>query len=373
MSEMNDVKNESYINSRCPNCGSELNFLAGTNKTKCVSCDSEFDIESIGRGNLDELEENYYEVSSKLIHENQENKKQRVIHCQDCGGLIQLNDHTISTECPFCGSNRVVEENKNDSSIKITGIIPFLITQKEVKESYAKWIKKKFFAPSKLKKGKISPKYSGVYIPFFTFDAETISNYTGYRGDYYYTYRTIKTKNGTRTERVRHTRWTFKSGAIALNFDDILIIGTNNPLNNYIRKIDDFNFSIMEIYQESFMLGYYAEKYSKPLADCFKDAQEEMTIKIRNACIRDIGGDTYRNLNVKTRYSNVTFKQIMAPIYNGYLSYNNKKYNFVCNGQTGKFSGKYPVSPLKVTLLVVGIILILVLLAILIYNFYYNA
>ena len=45
------------------------------------------------------------------------------------------------------------------------------------------------FAPSKLKKGKMSPKYSGVYIPFYTFDSETFSKYTAWRGDYYYNMR----------------------------------------------------------------------------------------------------------------------------------------------------------------------------------------
>lgn len=370
MAYINDMKTEEYIDSKCPNCGSTLVFVAGSRQTQCVSCDSTFDIESLGTGKLDHLETNYAETVSKLVNQNQKVAFQRVIHCEDCGGLINLNPHTISTECPFCGSKRVVEENKEEEIINIAGIIPFIITEKEVKENYKKWIKRKMFAPSKLKKGKISPKYSGVYIPFYTFDSETFSKYTAWRGDYYYTYRTVKTKNGTRTERVRHTRWTFRSGNININFDDLLIVGTNNPLNNYIRKIDDFNFTTMEVYQEQFMLGYYAEKPSISLENGFSNAKEEMKRQIRNACVRDIGGDTYRDLKFTTQYSNVTFKQIMAPIYNGYLSYNNKKFNFVCNGQTGKFSGKYPISPIKIVLFVLSILIVVILIIILIYSFY---
>ena len=46
--EENNTKTiqEEYINSKCPNCGSELKFLPGTKKIKCISCDSEFDIQS---------------------------------------------------------------------------------------------------------------------------------------------------------------------------------------------------------------------------------------------------------------------------------------------------------------------------------------
>lgn len=371
MAYINDMKAEEYINSKCPNCGSTLVFLAGSRQTQCVSCDSTFEITSLGTGKLDHLETDYLETINELVKQNQVCEKQRVIHCQDCGGLIMLNKHTISTECPFCGSTRVIEENKQEEILKTAGIIPFIVTEKEVRENYKKWIKRKIFAPTKLKKDKISPKYSGVYIPFYTFDSQTFSQYTGWRGDYYYTYRTVKTKNGTRTERVRHTRWSFRSGNINLNFDDLLIIGTNNPLNDYIRKIDDFNFTTMEVFQESFMLGYYAEKPSIHLQNGFANAQEEMKNQIRYACIKAIGGDTYRDLKFTTQYNNITFKQILAPIYNGYLKYNNKKYNFVCNGQTGKFSGKFPISPIKIILFVLSILIVVTLLFLLIYNFYY--
>ncbi len=365
---MNTIQEE-YINSKCPNCGSELKFLPGTKKIKCVSCDSEFEIESLGTGKLDEEEVNYLETLNKLKNEVVTRQKQRTIHCQDCGGLIQLNEHSISVQCPFCGSNRVIEEDKESEVIKINGVVPFAISEQDVKKQFQTWVKKKFFAPSKFKKGRLQPSFSAFYIPFYTFDAATISNYTGYRGDYYYTTRTVRTKEGTRTVTERHTRWTYKSGQISLQFDDVLVNGTNNILNQYVSKIAYYDFTKMEKYQEKFLLGYYSEKPSITLPEGFENAKNIMTSEIKTACIQDIGGDTYSNLNFKTNYSNVTFKQIMAPIYNGHYSYNNKKYNFVCNGQNGKFAGKCPISALKITLVVLLVFLIIALIFALIYFF----
>ena len=126
----------------------------------------------------------------------------------------------------------------------------------------------------------------------------------------------------------------------------------------------------MEKYQEKFLLGYYSERPSISLETGFNESQKVMMDTIRRLCIEDMGGDTYRDLKFNVKYSDVTFKQIMAPIYNGQYKYNNKKYNFMCNGQTGKFAGKYPISPLKVILtIIIALILIIIILFL---AFYYR-
>lgn len=366
---MENTKQEKYINSKCPNCGSELHFLPNSLKTQCESCGSTFGINSLGRGKLDDEEENLDEVLKKISEHKVAQKVQRTIHCSDCGGLIYLNERTVATKCPFCGSNRVVDENKSQDIIDIKGVIPFVIKEDEVRTHFKEWIRKRFFAPSKFKKGILSPSYAAFYIPYYTFDSDTYTKYTGERGDDYTVTRTIKTKDGTRTVTETRTKWTFVSGSFAMYFDDVLVLGTNNILNGYIRKISNYDFNKMEKYQEQFMLGYSAEKPSVSLRDGFTQGKNQMENTIRSECVRRIGGDRYRNLNYHVNYSNVTFKEIMAPIYNGSYEYQNKKYNFVCNGQNGKFSGKFPISAIKVSILVILIIALVVGLSILLYIF----
>lgn len=361
------TEEKEYINSKCPNCGSELKFLPGTNKIKCISCDSTFDIDSLGSGKLDEEE---VDLSSTLkeLEESKINKEIiKTIHCQDCGGLILLNDQSLSLTCPFCGSHRVILQDEENEIIKIAGVIPFQIDEKQIQEDFKKWIKKHFFAPKSFKNGRIIPTFTAFYIPFYTFDANTVSPYSGYRGDYYYTTRTVGSGNSRHTVTERHTRWSKRSGIIKHNFDDVLISGNSSPLSKYIVRISHYDFEKMEKYQEKFLLGYYSEKSSLSLKDGFNQAKSKMMDEIKYLCIREIGGDTYSNLNFKTTFSNVTFKQIMAPIYNGYYPYKNKNYNFVVNGQSGKFSGSYPISALKITLLVLLILLFLVLFFIIIF------
>lgn len=361
---------QEYVDSKCPNCGSKLKFLPGSSCIQCISCDSKFDIDSLGRGSLDNEEMDYSSTIEKIKNNNVEVKKQRTIHCESCGGLIMLNDRAVSVTCPFCNSNRVVVEEKQEEVIKIAGVVPFVLNEKNVEDTFKKWIKKKVFAPRKFKKGKIKPSFSAFYIPFYTFDSDTASAYSAYRGDYYYVTKRVRTSNGYKTVRERKIRWTFVRGNVFLNFDDVLVNGTNNILNKYVSKISNYDLNMMEKYQEKFLLGYYAERPSITLEEGFNGAKNSMMNSIRSKCISQIGGDTYRDLRVQTNFNNVTFKQIMLPIYNGSYEYNKKIYKFVCNGQNGKFDGKCPISPFKIIMLVLAI---LVSIALTLLLFYYGS
>jgi len=65
----------------------------------------------------------------------------------------------------------------------------------------------------------------GVYLPFWTYDTNTTSYYTGERGEYYYVTETYYERDAqgnqvARTRQVRHTRWYSASGTVSRWFDE---------------------------------------------------------------------------------------------------------------------------------------------------------
>ena len=347
-------KQQEYVDSKCPNCGSKLSFVPGTSSLRCESCDSTFSIESIGKGKLDEEEKDYFAMLDKLSRQSSHTKKQRTIKCDACGANFLLNDKTVSTKCPYCGSNRVVVEEKQEVLIKIDGVIPFVFDKEKAKEYFKDWVKHKKMAPINFKKKLKDVDMNGFYVPYYTYDSNTYSSYTAYRGDYYY----VTVKVNGKTTKERRVKWTFVSGKVNKPFDDVLVNGIPTRIDKHITKISVFDFNSMEKYQESFIMGYYSERPSISLKEGFDKAKEMMYQDIRRECISRIGGDTYKDLTVNSRFEDVTFKQIMAPIYSGSYYYLNKKKAFVVNGQNGKVSGESPVSVLKVSILVLIILLI---------------
>jgi len=72
--------------------------------------------------------------------------------------------------------------------------------------------------------------------PFWTYDTNTTSYYTGERGEYYYVTETYYERDAqgnqvARTRQVRHTRWYSASGTVSRWFDDVLV-----PLQSRSRK-----------------------------------------------------------------------------------------------------------------------------------------
>ena len=179
------------------------------------------------------------------------------------------------------------------------------------------------------------------------------------RGDYYYVTRTIRSGNSTRFVRERRIRWTPVAGNLNEFFDDVVIRGTQNVLDDYIGKVAFYNLKESQKYDEKYLLGYQAEKSSINLEEGFERARNVMARNIRTHIIKKIGGDTVSSLNIKTKYDHVTFKQMLCPLYNGFYQIAQKKYHFVINGQNGKFYGKYPKSAMKISILIFVILLLI--------------
>ena len=59
------------------------------------------------------------------------------------------------------------------------------------------------------------------------------------------------------------------------------------------------------------------------------------------------------NLNLKTKYDDLTYKYLLLPVWMSSFKYKGKVYNFIINGQTGKVGGRAPVSALRIIIAVI--------------------
>ena len=73
-----------------------------------------------------------------------------------------------------------------------------------------------------------------MYLPYWTYDCQTSSDYSGERGDDYYTTETYTTQQflgpdrSPQTRRVKHTRWTPASGHVEKFHDDVLVMASKH-------------------------------------------------------------------------------------------------------------------------------------------------
>ncbi len=344
----------------CKGCGAVLQFAPGTTNLKCIYCGAENPIEG-SSAPIDEIDYNSF-LSSE--YEKEEKIEVASVKCKSCGAFVTMKPNVTSDDCPYCASSIVVSGGSTSKVLKPKSVLPFKITKKQASTKFQQWIKSLWFAPNALKKNTANEKLDGIYTPYWTYDSSTYSNYTGERGDYYYVTETYTTtedgKSVTKTRQVRKTRWTPASGNVSVMFDDILVVASQSLPADYVQKLEPWHLGELLPFDDKYLSGFRTETYQVDVTTGLATAKTIMSGVIDSRVRSDIGGDEQRVHQVNTRYSDISFKHILLPIWISAYRFKDKVYRFLVNGQTGEVQGERPYSGWKIffSILVAAIIII---------------
>lgn len=348
----------------CINCGAELIYKPGSSEIKCEYCGHHEEIDQEGQG-FKELElQPYLEQLGTQSH----SEEILMLQCKNCGANQHVEENYKSLHCVYCSTPLIIEEAKKEDWILPGAIIPFQFDQKKSHKIFSKWVRGLWFAPNNMQKASLDPQHTkGLYLPYWTFDAQLYAQYQGERGDYYYVsvpYTT--TENGktvSRTRQERRTRWSPTRGDISGFVDDTLVKASHQRRNQIPEKITNWNLDALQPFNTNFLAGFVTEKYTIPLKEGHIESQREAEKIARSWARHDIGGDTQRVHQVEMQLSDETFKHILLPVYISSYQYAGQKYNFFVNGQTGAISGKRPYSFWKIFFFVLCILIVIGILA----------
>lgn len=343
----------------CGTCGSDLRFDPGDHQLTCDHCGNVQPIESAGpwAGSIVELDFQRA-IQDRLAEADIE--ETRVNACPNCGAQTEFDPDIHAAECPFCATP-VVTDTGTHRHIKPRGLLPFDQDEGQARKSLVDWLGSLWFAPNGLtdyaRKGR---KMNGIYVPYWTFDADTKSQYTGQRGTHYYETKTVMRDRKRKQVRVRKTRWRPASGRVARFFDDVLVLASKSLPKKYTDGLEPWDLSALEPYNPEYLAGFRAEGYQVELVDGFTEARAFMDRMIHRDVKYDIGGDAQRVHEVKTAVNDVTFKHVLLPVWLAAYKYRGKTYRFVVNGRTGRVQGERPFSAWKIAFaVIVGLILAL--------------
>ncbi len=337
----------------CAQCGADLRYAPGQTELKCDYCGHVQIIAPTSdrkqRQALGELD-----LARGLRDDLPATATQdvRTTSCPNCGALIEFTGAAHARECPFCATPVVVDTGTH-RAIKPQALVPFVLTDEQARGSLTKWMGSLWFAPNTLleyaRKGRAM---NGIYVPFWTFDADTRSSYTGQRGDHYYVTETVSVvvngKSQRQTRQVQKTRWTQVSGRVARGFDDVLVMASSSLPQRLGNDLTPWGLEALQAYNPDFLAGFNAEGYTIQLAEGHASGRERMAQIIEGDVRHDIGGDVQRVGQVDTDYSNETFKHILLPVWMAAYKYGGKSYRFLVNGQTGEVQGERPYSAWKI-------------------------
>ncbi len=278
------------------------------------------------------------------------------VKCQSCQAISVFDPERVGQRCDFCGSTALVPYEEIKEAFRPESLLPMKISETQVRDSIRRWYGNRWFAPNKLKRGALTDIVKGLYIPYWTFDAQVHAAWTAESGYYYYETETYRDANGnTQTRQVQKIRWEPSSGALDHFFDDELVPASRGVREETLRKIEPFPTTTGLVpYNAGYLSGWVVERYQIDLVAAAQEARGEMDAELQQLCAAQVPGDTHRNLQVQADYSGQTFKHILTPIWLLTYNYGARNFQVVINGCTGVIAGKYPKSWVKITLAVLA-------------------
>ena len=342
----------------CPACGAQAEWNPTKQLLVCPFCGAESPYDTYKAGGA--VEELDLVAMLRALPEEQRgwDTARHSVQCQSCKAVMVFDPEKIGKNCDFCGSPALVAYEEVQSPIRPQSLLPFKPSQSDVRDRMKRWYAGRWFAPNAFKHKSLIDQLHGLYVPYWTFDAQAHCEWQAEAGHHYYTTETYRDNQGrTHTRQVQHTRWVPAAGALDHFFDDEPVPATKGVDHALLRKVEPFPTGEVVPYDTAFLSGFVVERYQINLEEAATESLAQMHSTLEGLCGAQVPGDTYRNLQIQPHYSAQTFKHTLLPIWLLTYTYGARTFNVVANGYTGEIAGNYPKSFWKIAFAVMAVII----------------
>lgn len=341
----------------CAACGADVVWSPGAAALKCPYCGAERKLPTTAEA----IEEKPLDEGLRTPHDLGWGAARKAVKCPRCAAVTTLEPGAAAGACAFCGTPAVVEAPLDATMVRPEGLLAFAVDRNGAVGQFRSWLSGLWFRPNDLKHRAELGKISGVYVPFWTFDAATHSLWHAEAG-FHYQVPVQAVENGQRVTRYEtRTRWEPAQGVLERFFDDLPVGASRGLPAGLLQSLEPFPTDRLIPYEPSYLSGFLAEEYAVGLEEAFGKAKGRMADEIRAACAAAVPGDTHRNLDVRTVMSGLAYKNALLPIWIAAYQYGGKPFRYLVNGVTGKATGEAPFSWVKIALLVAALIALFVL------------
>jgi Zn finger protein HypA/HybF involved in hydrogenase expression len=332
----------------CPACGGEAHWNPTKQALICPFCGTESPavLQTLGAETV--IVEHDLAAALRAIPDSARGWKaeKRSVKCQSCQAISVFDAAKVGQRCDFCGSVELVPYEQIKDVFSPESLLPLKVAEPEARDLIRNWYRHRWFAPNRLRTKALTDTAKGVYLPYWTFDANAHASWSAESGKY--------------TDRDRkHVRWTPASGELSHVFDDELVGASRGVNSGYLRSVEPFPTSSLIPYDPGYLAGWTVERYQIDLVTAASASRQQMESTLRSLCARQVPGDTYRNLEVQSTFSDQKFKHILVPVWLLTYNFGGKSYQVLVNGVTGRIAGGRPWSWIKIALAIIVVLIVL--------------
>ena len=337
----------------CGSCGADLKFDPGVQTLRCPFCGASEALEVDPAA----IEEQDYEAMIRRLAELRERGREdavdlREVDCAACGATTRFTGTLTADTCAYCGAPvQPSDAHVAAHRVPVDGVLPFRVEKPTARERLRKWVRSLWFAPNEFTRRGVEGRFQGVYLPYWTFDAQTHTEYSGLRGDHYW----VTRGSGKNRRRVRKTRWTPAAGRFRKLFDDVQVVATTGLPPARLAALEPWPLEDCRSFSPELLAGFQSRTYDIDLESGFQGARSAIDADLRGDVRARIGGDTQQILEMKTAYEGVTYKHLLLPVWLLGYRWKAKTYQVLVNAVTGEIQGDRPYSWVKILGAVLGV------------------
>lgn len=339
----------------CAKCGAEAVWTPSKQTLVCPYCGTVADAK-LASDTAAVKENDLLQALKSMTSEDMGWQAERkTVRCQSCNAISVFDPKRIAQNCDFCGSPSLLAVDDIKAPIRPEGVLPFKVADTKVREDIRAWYGSHWFAPNKLGTKALTDTLHGIYLPYWTFDAQVHADWDAEAGYYY----TVQDSQGRSEQRVR---WESASGSVDNFFDDLLVPASRGVHPKLLEGVSPFpTTDALLPYDAGYLTGWVVEQYQIDLNAAATASHHRMEESMESLCSQQVPGDTQRNLQVTTQYSGQTFKHVLLPVWLVTYTYGAKSYQVAVNGVTGKIDGEYPISWVKVMFVTIAVLIVLLI------------
>ena len=208
----------------CPSCGAEAQWNPALKALVCPFCGTKSPAqEELNASGQTVIVEHDLVAALRGIPDAQRGwqAKKTSVRCQSCQAISVFDPERVGQRCDFCGSTALVPYEEIKEAFSPESLLPMKLSESQVRDTIRNWYGSRWFAPNKLKHAALTDTVKGLYIPYWTFDAQVHADWTAESGYYYYVTESYTDSQGkTQTRQVQKVRWEPSAGSLDHFFDD---------------------------------------------------------------------------------------------------------------------------------------------------------
>lgn len=335
---------------KCPKCGATTAYSVDAASVHCNHCgyDEAPQKKVLGKG----AEQFEFKIETMARSQQGWGEERKEMACQRCGALVSVPPDTLSYSCPFCGSNKVLYRAPLQDVLRPRYLVPFRIDPAACQNTTQQWLGSSWMTPAELRNLARINKFTPIYIPYWTFDAQAKASWKAQVGKEVHEQYTVNGERHTRTRIV----WRWESGVVEKIFDDLLVPGTVRLNLGALSKIDFYNMSELVLYEPRFLAGMQAQAYDLPLEQAWEAGRKIMRDQTRRVCLDRASSSYVRDFSMSLDFCEESWRYILVPVYTSVYNFQDKTYQIILNGQNGNIAGPRPVDWNKVWLAIAALL-----------------